>query len=133
MNPKTYRTLQILILVSLGIFLAQKLISGSLYYYINQRFFGLVWFGVAGFLFLAFILFRARGEGGRARLASVRRRNDRSDQRRQPAAWATRPYPNHNPVSARPTRSMCWALNSDCSAISARPATVKAPLSSSPT
>ncbi|HNB52407.1 MAG TPA: TIGR03943 family protein [Anaerolineales bacterium] len=62
MNPKTYRTLQILILVSLGIFLAQKLISGSLYYYINQRFFGLVWFGVAGFLFLAFILFRARGE-----------------------------------------------------------------------
>ncbi len=62
MNPKTYRTLQILILAALGVFLAQKLISGSLYYYINERFFGLVWFGVAGFLILAVILFRARGE-----------------------------------------------------------------------
>ena len=62
MNPKTYRTLQILILAALGVFLAQKLISGSLYYYINERFFGLVWFGVAGFLILGVILFRARGE-----------------------------------------------------------------------
>lgn len=62
MNPKTYRTLQILILAALGVFLALKLFTGTLYYYINERFFGLVWFGVAGFLFLAWILFRARGE-----------------------------------------------------------------------
>ena len=62
MNPKIYRTLQILILTAMGIFLAQKLLTGTLYYYINERFFGLVWFGVIGFLILAVILFRARGQ-----------------------------------------------------------------------
>ncbi|GAB4581571.1 MAG: hypothetical protein Fur0022_43200 [Anaerolineales bacterium] len=62
MKTKTYRTLQIIILGALGVYLMQKLLSGTLYYYINERFFGLVWFGVAGFLGLAVILFRARGE-----------------------------------------------------------------------
>lgn len=61
MNARLYRTLQILILASLGFFLAYKLLSGKLYYYINERFFGLVWLAVLGFLTLAVILLRTMG------------------------------------------------------------------------
>ncbi|HLF90653.1 MAG TPA: DUF1980 domain-containing protein [Anaerolineales bacterium] len=64
MIPRLYRTFQMLILAALGLFLAQKLITGTLYYYINERFFALVWLGAIGFLSLVVILFRARASAG---------------------------------------------------------------------
>ncbi|HUF38570.1 MAG TPA: TIGR03943 family protein [Anaerolineales bacterium] len=60
MPQKTYRITQAILLAGLGIYLAHKLFSGTLYYYINERFFGLVAFGAAGFLVLAAALFLAR-------------------------------------------------------------------------
>ena len=53
MLPRTQRALQALILAGLGLFLLHKLWSGTLYWYINERFFALVLAAAIGFLILA--------------------------------------------------------------------------------
>ncbi|MBM4423297.1 MAG: TIGR03943 family protein [Chloroflexi bacterium] len=53
MSPRLYRTLQALILAALGIFLLQKIWSGTLYWYISNRFLALTVFAAIGFLVLA--------------------------------------------------------------------------------
>lgn len=53
MSARTQRALQALILAGLGLFLLQKFWSGTLYWYINDRFFGLVLGAAIGFLILA--------------------------------------------------------------------------------
>lgn len=53
MPTRTQRALQALILAGLGVFLLHKLWSGTLYWYINDRFFGLVLGAALGFLLLA--------------------------------------------------------------------------------
>ncbi len=53
MTRRLQRSLQALILAGLGLFLLQKLWSGSLYWYINERFFALVLAAAIGFLILA--------------------------------------------------------------------------------
>ncbi len=53
MPSRLQRTLQALILAGLGLFLLHKLWSGNLYWYINDRFFGLVLAAAIGFLILA--------------------------------------------------------------------------------
>ena len=54
------RLLQLLIMASLGGVIVYKFVSGTMYYYINDRFFFLVGLGAAGFLLLAFILLITR-------------------------------------------------------------------------
>jgi len=56
MTSKNARLLQLLVLASLGGAIVYKFVSGTMYYYINDRFFLLVGFGAAGFLLLAGIL-----------------------------------------------------------------------------
>lgn len=53
MTPRLQRSLQALILAGLGLFLLQKLWSGTLSWYINERFFALVLAAAIGFLILA--------------------------------------------------------------------------------
>jgi uncharacterized repeat protein (TIGR03943 family) len=61
MSQRPYRILQALILAGLGGLLLQRLFDGTLFYYINQRFFPLVLLGAAGLLLLVpFILRSAR-------------------------------------------------------------------------
>ena len=59
MNARTYNLLKTLILLGLGIFLVVKILSGTLYYYINQRFLWLVALGAATFLLLGVISLRS--------------------------------------------------------------------------
>lgn len=54
MSERTYKLLQTAILLGLGIFLLYKITSGTLYFYINQRFTWLVALGGLTFLALAF-------------------------------------------------------------------------------
>lgn len=60
MRTVTYRTLQALILGATGLFFLQKIWSGSLYWYINQRFMVLVLLAAVGLLALAQLLISAR-------------------------------------------------------------------------
>jgi putative membrane protein len=53
MAANTLRKFQALILGATGLFLLQKIWSGTLYWYINERFLVLVLIAAAGFLFLA--------------------------------------------------------------------------------
>ena len=53
MSPRIYKTLQALILAGLGIFLLQKIWSGTLFWYISNRFFLLTLLAALGFLILA--------------------------------------------------------------------------------
>jgi uncharacterized repeat protein (TIGR03943 family) len=53
---RTQRGLQALILAALGLFFAQKIWSGTLFWYINQRFAALTVIAVVGFLVLAQIV-----------------------------------------------------------------------------
>ena len=53
MAIKMYRSLQALILAALGIFFLQKIWSGTLFWYINQRFMALTLIAALGFLALA--------------------------------------------------------------------------------
>jgi len=59
MSTRTYRALQILILAALGAFLLQKIWSGTLYWYINQRFAFLTLLASLGLLAMAQISFNA--------------------------------------------------------------------------
>lgn len=60
MSLRTQRSLQTLILAALGAFLLQKIFSGTLYWYINQRFMFLVAGAGVGLLVLAQSVWRAR-------------------------------------------------------------------------
>ncbi|MGH2524765.1 MAG: TIGR03943 family putative permease subunit [Anaerolineales bacterium] len=53
MSLRTHRALQALLLAALGMFLLQKVWSGTLFWYINQRFLFLSLFAALGFLALA--------------------------------------------------------------------------------
>jgi len=53
MSPRTYRTLQALILAALGAFLLEKIWSGTLFWYISTRFLLLTLLAALGFLILA--------------------------------------------------------------------------------
>lgn len=53
MTPRIYRTLQALILAGLGVFLLEKIWSGTLYWYISNRFLLLTLLAALGFLILA--------------------------------------------------------------------------------
>lgn len=53
MSPRIYKTLQALILAGLGIFLLEKLWSGTLFWYISNRFWLLTLLAALGFLLLA--------------------------------------------------------------------------------
>jgi uncharacterized repeat protein (TIGR03943 family) len=53
MSPRTYRTLQALILAALGAFLLEKIWSGTLFWYISNRFLLLTLLAALGFLVLA--------------------------------------------------------------------------------
>ena len=53
MSPRIYKTLQALILAGLGGFLLQKIWSGTLYWYISNRFMLLTLLAALGFLILA--------------------------------------------------------------------------------
>jgi putative membrane protein len=57
MNARTYRFAQIAILLGLGVYLLVKIVSGTLYYYINERFLWLVAFGAIAFLVLGLVTF----------------------------------------------------------------------------
>jgi putative membrane protein len=52
MTIRTYRWLQAGVLLGLGLYLLHKIFSGTLYYYINQRFLWLVALGGAAFLLI---------------------------------------------------------------------------------
>ena len=52
-SPRLYRTLQALILAGLGIFLLEKIWSGTLFWYISNRFALLTFIAALGFLLLA--------------------------------------------------------------------------------
>jgi putative membrane protein len=60
MNLRTYRTLQALILVGLGVFFLVRIGDGRILLYINQRFLVLVLFGALGLLGVAQAALRAR-------------------------------------------------------------------------
>lgn len=60
MSPRTYRALQALLLLGLGLFFLQKVVSGTLFWYINQRFMFLVLLAGLGFLGLASLTLAAR-------------------------------------------------------------------------
>jgi uncharacterized repeat protein (TIGR03943 family) len=53
MSPRIYKTLQALILAGLGIFLLEKIWSGTLFWYISNRFWLLTLLAALGFLLLA--------------------------------------------------------------------------------
>jgi len=53
MSYRTYRIIQFLLLLGLGLFILIKFLSGSLVWYINQRFMSLSWIAIAGFLGMA--------------------------------------------------------------------------------
>jgi putative membrane protein len=53
MSPRVYRTLQALTLTGLGVFLLEKIWSGTLYWYISDRFLVLTLLAAIGFLILA--------------------------------------------------------------------------------
>lgn len=59
MSLRTQRSLQALILAALGIFLLQKILSGTLFWYINQRFMLLVLAAGVGLLILAQMVFQS--------------------------------------------------------------------------
>lgn len=59
MSPRTHRSLQALILAALGVFLLQKIFSGTLFWYINQRFMILVLLAGLGLLALAQMVFQS--------------------------------------------------------------------------
>lgn len=63
MSLRLYRTLQTLLLGALGLFLLQKVWAGTLFWYINQRFFVLVLAAGLGFLALAQSVFQASRRG----------------------------------------------------------------------
>jgi uncharacterized repeat protein (TIGR03943 family) len=54
MTTKTYRVVQSVVMAALGLFLAEKIWSGALFWYINQRFLPLIVFGAGAALVLAF-------------------------------------------------------------------------------
>lgn len=56
MSQRSYRLFQAMILIGLGLFFLQRLWSGKLYYYINERFFILVILAAIGFLILAQVI-----------------------------------------------------------------------------
>lgn len=60
MRPATFRSLQALILGTTGLFFLYKIWSGSLYWYINERFLVLVLFAAIALLVLAQMLIAAR-------------------------------------------------------------------------
>jgi uncharacterized repeat protein (TIGR03943 family) len=62
MPLRTYRTLQALVLAALGIFFLQKIWSGTLFWYINQRFLTLTLIAALGFLALAQAVLSRRGK-----------------------------------------------------------------------
>jgi uncharacterized repeat protein (TIGR03943 family) len=69
MSTRVYRILQGSILLGLGWLLFNKFLTGKLYYYINARFFALVFLAAAGFLLLGYVLLTHRhthteAEGG---------------------------------------------------------------------
>jgi uncharacterized repeat protein (TIGR03943 family) len=59
MSLRTQRSLQTLILAALGVFLLGKIFSGTLYWYINQRFMVLVLAAGIGLLALAQVMFQS--------------------------------------------------------------------------
>ncbi len=59
MSLRTHRSLQALILAALGAFLLQKILSGTLFWYINQRFMVLVLLAGIGLLALAQMVFQS--------------------------------------------------------------------------
>jgi uncharacterized repeat protein (TIGR03943 family) len=66
MTRRSYRAFQALILAGLGIFLIDKIWTGTLFWYINARFMPLTVIGALGVLWLAQALLAARGPGGDA-------------------------------------------------------------------
>jgi uncharacterized repeat protein (TIGR03943 family) len=64
MSVRTQRSLQALILAGLGLFLLHKIWSGTLFWYINDRFLVLVLAAAIGFLALARIVMPKREPGG---------------------------------------------------------------------
>ena len=58
MNTRIYHWLRTGILLGLGVYLLLKIFSGTLYYYINQRFLWLVALGAVAFLILALVSWR---------------------------------------------------------------------------
>jgi uncharacterized repeat protein (TIGR03943 family) len=64
MSPRLYRNLQALILAGLGIFLLQKIWSGTLYWYISNRFMLLTLLAAIAFLLMAQSILRKRKPGG---------------------------------------------------------------------
>lgn len=59
MSFRTQRSLQALILAALGVFLLQKILSGTLFWYINQRFMALILLAALGLLALAQMVFHS--------------------------------------------------------------------------
>jgi uncharacterized repeat protein (TIGR03943 family) len=76
MNSRSYRLIQTAILFGLGVFLLYKIVSGTLYFYINQRFLWLSALGGLTFLLLAYYAWprHAAEEHG-----SEAEHNDRTD------------------------------------------------------
>ena len=62
MPLRTYRTFQALILAALGVFFLHKIWSGTLFWYINQRFMALTLIAALGFLALAQSVLQRRRE-----------------------------------------------------------------------
>ena len=62
MTLRTYRTFQALILAALGAFFLHKIWSGTLFWYINQRFMALTLIAALGFLALAQSVLQRRRE-----------------------------------------------------------------------
>ena len=58
LSERNYRLLQTLILAGMGIYLLVKILGGTLYFYINDRFLWLVATGAAIFMLLALAAFR---------------------------------------------------------------------------
>ncbi len=62
MSMRTYRALQAALLAGLGLFMLHKLWTGTLYWYINQRFWLLILLAAVAFLFLARVVLPGRRE-----------------------------------------------------------------------
>jgi len=62
LSIRTYRALQAALLAGLGLFMLHKLWTGTLYWYINQRFWLLILLAAVGFLVLARVVLPGRRE-----------------------------------------------------------------------
>ena len=68
-SPRVQTTLKTVLLIGLGLFLLSRIVTGTLYYYINERFMVLVVMGIVGLFLLGFGYWA--GAGSRSQKAMI--------------------------------------------------------------